>query len=82
MALRSLPCGQKVYLMPMQSRAVRSMTTLALFAGLGGFAGCHKGPQQGVAATVNGKPILQSEVDKLYAAQLANKPSSYRSSRS
>jgi peptidyl-prolyl cis-trans isomerase SurA len=74
MALRSLPCGQKVYLMPMQSRAVRSMTTLALFAGLGGFAGCHKGPQQGVAATVNGKPILQSEVDKLYAAQLANNP--------
>jgi peptidyl-prolyl cis-trans isomerase SurA len=35
-------------------------------------AGCHKGPQQGVAATVNGKPILQSEVDKEYQAQLAS----------
>jgi peptidyl-prolyl cis-trans isomerase SurA len=37
-------------------------------------AGCHKGPQQGVLATVNGKPILETEVDKLYTAQLAGNP--------
>jgi peptidyl-prolyl cis-trans isomerase SurA len=35
-------------------------------------AGCHKGPQEGVVATVNGKAIQRSEVDKAYAAQLAN----------
>jgi peptidyl-prolyl cis-trans isomerase SurA len=56
------------------------MTILALLAGLGGFTGCHTGPQQGVAATVNGKPILQSEVDKLYAAQLANNPQEQQTS--
>ncbi len=36
--------------------------------------GCHKGPQQGVVATVNGKPVLRSEVDKIYTAQLATNP--------
>ncbi len=35
-------------------------------------AGCHKGPQQGVVATVNGHPIFQTDVDKVYATQLAN----------
>jgi peptidyl-prolyl cis-trans isomerase SurA len=34
-------------------------------------AGCHKGPQQGVVATVNGHPIFQTDVDKAYTAQLA-----------
>jgi peptidyl-prolyl cis-trans isomerase SurA len=37
-------------------------------------AGCRKGPQDGVVATVNGKPILQADVDKIYTAQLANNP--------
>jgi peptidyl-prolyl cis-trans isomerase SurA len=37
-------------------------------------AGCHKGPQQGVVATVNGHAILQTDVDKVYHAQLANNP--------
>jgi len=37
-------------------------------------AGCTKGPQQGVVATVNGKPVLRSEVDKIYTAQLASNP--------
>jgi peptidyl-prolyl cis-trans isomerase SurA len=37
-------------------------------------AGCHKGPQQGVVATVDGKPVLQTEVDKIYAEQLASNP--------
>jgi peptidyl-prolyl cis-trans isomerase SurA len=67
------------------SYAVRSLSPAPLFAGatLAGlllFAGCQKGPQQGVAATVNGKPILQSEVDKLYAAQLANNPQQQQTS--
>jgi peptidyl-prolyl cis-trans isomerase SurA len=37
-------------------------------------AGCHKGPQQGVVATVNGHPIFQTDVDKSYNAQLASNP--------
>jgi peptidyl-prolyl cis-trans isomerase SurA len=36
--------------------------------------GCQKGPQDGVVATVNGKPVLRAEVDKVYAGQLANNP--------
>jgi peptidyl-prolyl cis-trans isomerase SurA len=43
-------------------------TTLILLAG------CHKGPQQGVVATVDGKPVLQTEVDKIYAEQMATNP--------
>jgi peptidyl-prolyl cis-trans isomerase SurA len=35
-------------------------------------SGCHKGPQDGVVATVNGHPILQTDVDKAYNAQLAS----------
>lgn len=35
-------------------------------------AGCNKGKQDGVAATVNGRPIMRAEVDKIYNAQLAN----------
>jgi peptidyl-prolyl cis-trans isomerase SurA len=37
-------------------------------------AGCNRGAQQGVVATVNGHPILQTDVDKQYNAQLANNP--------
>ena len=37
-------------------------------------AGCHKGPQQGVVATVNGHPIFQTDVDKAYALQLSSNP--------
>jgi len=35
---------------------------------------CNKGPQEGVVATVNGKPILRADIDKLYNAQFANNP--------
>ena len=38
------------------------------------FTGCRKGPQDGVVATVNGKPILSTDVDKIYQAQLATNP--------
>jgi peptidyl-prolyl cis-trans isomerase SurA len=43
------------------------VTALALTA-------CNKGPQEGVVATVNSKPILKADVDKIYTAQLANNP--------
>jgi len=38
------------------------------------FAGCHQGQQDGVVATVNGHPVLRTDVDKLYTAQLASNP--------
>ena len=38
------------------------------------FAGCNKGPQQGVVATVNGKPIFQTDVDRQYNIQIASNP--------
>lgn len=37
-------------------------------------SGCHKGPQEGVVATVNGHPVLQTELDKAYKAQLNSNP--------
>jgi peptidyl-prolyl cis-trans isomerase SurA len=37
-------------------------------------AGCHKGNQDGVAATVNGHPIQRAEIDKIYQAQTATNP--------
>jgi peptidyl-prolyl cis-trans isomerase SurA len=48
--------------------AVLFASTLVLLAG------CHKGPQDGVAATVNGHPIQRTDVDKAYNAQLASNP--------
>jgi len=38
------------------------------------FAGCRQGQQDGVVATVNGHPIMRTDVDKLYTAQLASNP--------
>ncbi|MGA7157937.1 MAG: SurA N-terminal domain-containing protein [Acidobacteriaceae bacterium] len=49
-------------------------TSILLASTLALLAGCHKGPQQGVVATVNGHPIFQTEVDKAYNAQLASNP--------
>ena len=37
-------------------------------------AGCHKGPSDGVVATVNGRPIQRADMDKIYSAQLAQNP--------
>src|ERR1700728_3395531 len=51
-----------------RSSAVLFASTLVLLAGW------HKAPQDGVVATVNGHPILRTEVDKAYNAQLANNP--------
>ncbi len=59
-------------LLPMPKN--RRISTVLLAASLVLFAGCRKGPQSGVVATVNGHPITSAEVDKSYAAQLANNP--------
>jgi len=37
-------------------------------------AGCNKGPQDGVAATVNGHAIQRADLDKAYNAQLTQNP--------
>ena len=37
-------------------------------------AGCHRSPAPDVMATVNGKEILRSELDKYYQASLADSP--------
>jgi peptidyl-prolyl cis-trans isomerase SurA len=36
--------------------------------------GCHQVQQNGVVATVNGHPILRTDLDKLYTAQIASNP--------
>src|SRR5579875_1207094 len=36
--------------------------------------GCHQTQQNGVVATVNGHPILQADMDKVYDAQVASNP--------
>jgi peptidyl-prolyl cis-trans isomerase SurA len=56
--------------MPMNTRSIRTLFATSIVL----LAGCHKGPQQGVVATVDGKPVLQTEVDKIYAEQLAANP--------
>jgi peptidyl-prolyl cis-trans isomerase SurA len=56
--------------MPRPYRSIRNLLATSLVL----LAGCHKGPQQGVVATVDGKPVLQTEVDKIYAEQLASNP--------
>jgi peptidyl-prolyl cis-trans isomerase SurA len=43
-------------------------------------AGCHKGPADGVVATVNGHPILRTDMDKIYDAQMAQNPQGQTSS--
>jgi len=54
-------------------RKLTHSSTLLLFA-VFALTACNKGPQAGVVATVNSKPILSADVDKLYTAQLANNP--------
>ena len=56
--------------MPITFRSIRTLLATSLVL----LAGCHKGPPQGVVATVDGKPVLQTEVDKIYAEQLASNP--------
>jgi peptidyl-prolyl cis-trans isomerase SurA len=49
-------------------------TRLALLGALTALAGCHTAPQADVAATVNGKPILRSDLDKYYKNALGDNP--------
>ena len=53
---------------------IRSAPAFFVVATLVVLSGCHKGPKDGVVATVNGKPILRTDVDKIYQAQLASNP--------
>jgi peptidyl-prolyl cis-trans isomerase SurA len=53
---------------------IRSVPAVFVVASLVLFAGCHSGPKDGVVATVNGKPILRTDVEKIYQAQLASNP--------
>jgi peptidyl-prolyl cis-trans isomerase SurA len=53
---------------------IRRNTSLLFLSSFVLLSGCHKGPQDGVVATVNGRPIQQTEVDKVYAQQLASNP--------
>jgi peptidyl-prolyl cis-trans isomerase SurA len=65
---------RNVYSMPKTFRSTSPLPAAMLATSLLFAAGCQKGPQQGVAAIVNGKPILQSEIDKSYREQLASNP--------
>lgn len=56
--------------MPKSVRTISLLLASTLFL----IAGCQKGQQQGVVATVNGHPIFQTDVDKAYNAQLASNP--------
>jgi parvulin-like peptidyl-prolyl isomerase len=49
---------------------------LILFSGalLGAAAGCHRSPSADVVATVNGKEILRSELDRNYQISLGDNP--------
>jgi peptidyl-prolyl cis-trans isomerase SurA len=48
--------------------------TLLLASSLFVLAGCHQAQQNGVVATVNGRPILQADMDKVFNAQVASNP--------
>ena len=55
------------------------VSVLPFFILLGGavlaaVAGCHRPPAPDVMATVNGKEILRSEVEKYYKANLGDNP--------
>jgi peptidyl-prolyl cis-trans isomerase SurA len=54
----------------------RSFAVLALSSGLivAAVAGCHRSPAPDVVATVNGKEILRSDVEKFYRASLGDNP--------
>ena len=57
---------------PARSRfAVFVLVSAVLLAPL---AGCHRSPAPDVMATVNGKEILRSELEKYYQASLGDSP--------
>jgi peptidyl-prolyl cis-trans isomerase SurA len=55
-----------------QHRFAVPILTCGLF--LAALAGCHKPPSPDVMATVNGKDILRSDVEKYYKASLGDNP--------
>ena len=69
-SIAALPVAQE------PSPTMRKITTSSIVLLVAAFTltACNKGPQEGVVATVNGKPILKADVDKIFTAQLANNP--------
>ncbi len=50
------------------------LLSLILASSIALLTGCHQAQQNGVVATVNGHPILQADMDKVYSAQVASNP--------
>ncbi len=50
------------------------LSSFVLAASLFVLTGCHQVQQNGVVATVNGHPILQTDLDKVYNQQVASNP--------
>ncbi len=57
-----------------QFRSLSAVLILSSAALLMAVAGCHRSPSADVVATVNGKPILRSELDRYYQASLGGAP--------
>jgi peptidyl-prolyl cis-trans isomerase SurA len=55
-------------------RTFSRFTSIFIVSTLLIFAGCQKGPKDGVVATVNGKPIMRTDVDKIFNAQISSNP--------
>ena len=57
-----------------KAHAVRSIPAVLIVSAALSFsvAGCHQAPSPDVLATVNGKPILQADVDRLYKQSLGD----------
>ena len=64
--------------MHVESGVLRRCRSAAFFlicgAALAGIAGCHRSPSADVVATVNGKEILRSDLDRYYQASLGDNP--------
>lgn len=56
------------------------LSSFVLAASLFVLTGCHQVQQNGVVATVNGHPILQTDLDKVYNQQIASNPQAQSSS--
>src|SRR5271156_6199807 len=57
-----------------RSQQVSFPLMLILAAGLASVAGCNRGHSADVVATVNGRAIMRTELDKRYQSQLGEAP--------
>jgi peptidyl-prolyl cis-trans isomerase SurA len=59
------------------SRSMRTISKILILVGcplLAALAGCHRAPSPDVVATVNGKEILRSELERDYRATVGDRP--------